>query len=106
MINAWFFYPRKDGFQPIQWKVCFHWLDAIEHHFSIETFIKIKMALIQKFENVEIQETVESVKTQKPQQIQETQETRETQKAQGTQETHELQDEDDLQNLKEDQGLD
>ena len=56
--------------------------------------MKIKMDLIQKFENVEIPE---SVATQKPQEIKETQ---------GTQETHELQDEDDLQNLNEDQGSD
>ena len=34
-----FFYPRKDGFQPIQWKVYFHWLYAIEHHFRIEIIL-------------------------------------------------------------------
>ena len=34
-----FFYPRKDGFQPIQWKDYFHWLYAIEHHFRIEIIL-------------------------------------------------------------------
>ena len=39
LINAWFFYPREDGFQPIQWKVYFHWLYKIEHHFRIEIIL-------------------------------------------------------------------
>ena len=39
LINVSFFYPRRDDFQPIRWKVYFHWLYAIGHHFRIEIIL-------------------------------------------------------------------
>ena len=42
LINAWFFYHRKDGFKPIEWKVYFQWFYVIKHPLGKKLFYKNK----------------------------------------------------------------